>query len=39
MKILSLLQDQDPSLAKALHESRESIWGVLSDRDKFAQHA
>jgi hypothetical protein len=39
MKILSLLQDQDPGLAKALHESRESIWGVLSDRNKFAEHA
>jgi len=39
MKLLSLLQDQDPGLAKALHDSREAIWGLLSDRDKFAQIA
>jgi hypothetical protein len=35
MKVLSLLQDSDPALAKAIHASREAIWGILSDRDKF----
>jgi hypothetical protein len=39
MKLLSLLQDQDPGLAKALNDSRDAIWGVLSDRNKFEQHA
>jgi hypothetical protein len=38
MKILSLLQDQDPGLARDLHQSQEAIWGVLSDRDKFSQN-
>jgi hypothetical protein len=38
MKLLSLLQDQDPGLAKALQDSRDAIWGVLSDRNKFEQH-
>jgi len=35
MKVLSLLQDGDPALAKALQESRDYIWGVLADRNKF----
>ena len=35
MKVLSLVQDQDPGLARALHDSRDHIWGVLSDRNKF----
>jgi hypothetical protein len=39
MKLLALLQDQDPGLAKALNDSRDAIWGVLSDRNKFEQHA
>jgi len=39
MKLLSLLQDRDPGLAKALDGSREAIWVVLSDRDKFSQHS
>lgn len=39
MKLMSLLQDKDPPLAKALHESREAIWSLLSDRDKFRQHS
>jgi hypothetical protein len=37
MKTLSLLQDGDPALAKAIHGSREAIWGILSDRDKFSK--
>jgi hypothetical protein len=36
MKVLALIQDKDPALAKALHDSRDYIWGVLSDRNKFA---
>jgi hypothetical protein len=34
--VLSLLQDNDPSLAAALVASREAIWGILSDPVKFA---
>ena len=37
MKTLSLLQDGDPALAKAIHGSREAIWAILSDRDKFSK--
>jgi hypothetical protein len=37
MKALSLLQDGDPALAKAIYASREAIWAVLSDRDKFSK--
>ena len=36
LKVLSLLQDSDPALASAIVASREAIWGVLSDRAKFA---
>jgi hypothetical protein len=32
-----VLQDGDPALAHAINASREAIWGILSDRDKFAQ--
>jgi hypothetical protein len=35
-KVLSLLQDADPPLAKAIVASREAIWGILSDPAKFA---
>ena len=34
--VLSLLQDNDPSLAAAVVASREAIWGILSDPAKFA---
>jgi len=37
MKALSLLQDGDPALAKAIYASREAIWAVLSDREKFSK--
>ena len=37
MKALSLLQNGDPALAKAIHASREAIWAILSDRDKFSK--
>jgi hypothetical protein len=36
LKVLSLLQDADPSLAAAIVASREAIWGILSDPVKFA---
>lgn len=35
LKLLSLLQDGDPQLARAIAESREAIWGILSNPDKF----
>jgi hypothetical protein len=35
LKVLSLLQDSDPPLARAIAQSREAIWGILSDPDKF----
>jgi hypothetical protein len=35
LKVLSLLQDRESSLAKAILASREAIWGILSDPDKF----
>lgn len=36
LKVLSLLQDSDPALAAAIVASREAIWGILSDRARFA---
>jgi hypothetical protein len=36
LKVLSLLQDNDPSLAAALVASREAIWAILADPLKFA---
>lgn len=36
MKVLSLLQDADQPLASAIASSREAIWGLLSDQNKFA---
>jgi hypothetical protein len=36
MKVLSLLQDGDPPLAAAIASSREAIWGILADPEKFA---
>ena len=35
LKVLSLLQDGDPSLARSIAESREAIWGILADPEKF----
>jgi hypothetical protein len=37
IKVLSLLQDGDPDLAAAISSSREAIWGVLADPEKFAK--
>jgi hypothetical protein len=36
LKVLSLLQDSDPVLARAIAASREAIWVVLADPAKFA---
>jgi hypothetical protein len=37
LKVLTLLQDGDPPLAAAISSSREAIWGILADPDKFAK--
>jgi hypothetical protein len=37
LKVLSLLQDGDPSLAAAISQSRDSIWSMLSDPQQFAK--
>jgi len=37
LKVLSLLQDGDPSLASAISASREAIWGILTDPQKFSK--
>jgi len=37
LKVLSLLQDDDASLAGAISASRESIWGLLVDPAKFSK--
>ena len=36
MKVVTLLQDGDPALASAVSSSREAIWAVLTDPQKFA---
>jgi hypothetical protein len=37
LKVLSLLQDGDPQLAAAISSSREALWDILRDPDKFAK--
>ncbi len=37
MKVLTLVQNGDPTLAQAIAGSRDAIWGILSDRQKFQQ--
>ena len=37
LKVLSLLQDSDPALARDIVASREAIWGILADRNKFVE--
>jgi hypothetical protein len=37
MKVVTLLQDGDPSLAAAVSSSRDEIWVVLSDPNRFAR--
>ncbi len=36
LKVLALLQDTDPPLAGAIVKSREAIWSILADPNKFA---
>lgn len=36
LKVVSVLQDDDPKLASAVGSSREAIWAVLVDPKKFA---
>ncbi len=36
MKVLSLIQDADQRLASAIVASREAIWGLLADPQKFS---
>ncbi len=36
MKVLSLLQDDDPTLASTIVASREAIWGLLANPTTFA---
>lgn len=35
LKVLALLQDDDPPLARTISGSREAIWGILADPEKF----
>jgi hypothetical protein len=35
LKVLTLLQDGDPPLASAVSSSRDAIWGILADRERF----
>jgi hypothetical protein len=37
IKVVSVLQDQDATLAAAVSSSREALWSILSDPQKFAQ--
>jgi len=37
LKVLSLLQDSDPTLARDIVTSREAIWGILADPEKFTK--
>jgi hypothetical protein len=37
LKILSLVQDGDPPLAKEIDRSRAAIWDVLADQRKFIE--
>jgi len=35
IKVVTLLQDGDPALANAVSSSREALWAILSDRNRF----
>jgi hypothetical protein len=37
IKVLTLLQDGDPQLASTIASSREALWGILIDPQKFSQ--
>jgi hypothetical protein len=36
IKVVTLVQDDDPSLAAAISASREALWALLSDPKKFS---
>ena len=35
LKVLAVVQDRDPSLARRIAGSHETIWGILADPDRF----
>lgn len=35
LKVLAIVQDSDPPLAHSISASREAIWGILADPEKF----
>ena len=35
MKVLDMLDERDPSLARSISSSREAIWEILTDRERF----
>ena len=35
LKVVSVVQDGDPSLARTISDSREAIWDILADPEKF----
>ncbi len=37
LKVLSLLQDADPPLARDIVASREALWGILADAERFSE--
>jgi hypothetical protein len=37
LKVLTLLQDSDPPLARDIVQSRAAIWGILADPRKFTE--
>jgi hypothetical protein len=37
LKVLTLLQDGDPPLARDIVQSRTAIWGILADPRKFTE--
>ncbi|MEY2921008.1 MAG: hypothetical protein RL261_2313, partial [Pseudomonadota bacterium] len=37
LKVLALLQDSDPSLARDIVRSRAAIWSILADPGKFTE--
>jgi hypothetical protein len=37
LKVVTLLQDDDQPLANAINSSREAIWGILADPQRFSK--
>jgi hypothetical protein len=37
LKVISVLQDGDPSLASTIAASREAVWAILADPQKFGK--